>query len=100
MIDITVKKTPYDYRIKIVGHAGYNPGNDIVCSAVSALTYVLAHTASGLQSGEYEVEMKEGDTYIYVCPREQKEVFRVFDEIVAGYKAIAKEYRRNVKVHG
>lgn len=100
MIDITVNRTQYEYRINISGHAGYNPGNDIVCSAVSALTYVLAHAASNLNPDEYELDMSKGNAYIYIFPRDRKDIFLVFDSIVDGYRAIEHKYMKNVKVHG
>lgn len=37
MINITIAPA----QLAVSGHAGYNPGNDIVCAAVSALVQTL-----------------------------------------------------------
>lgn len=42
MIRICLKITENTYRFEASGHADFNPGNDIVCAAVSCLTYTLA----------------------------------------------------------
>lgn len=47
MIQITIKAASGDMTIEAKGHALYNPGNDIVCAAVSA---ILQTAALGLQA--------------------------------------------------
>ena len=42
MIRICLQRTENTYRFDASGHADFNPGNDIVCAAVSCLTYTLA----------------------------------------------------------
>ncbi len=39
---ICLTKTGNTYKFKAEGHAGFNPGNDIVCASVCILTYALA----------------------------------------------------------
>lgn len=42
MTTICLTRTENTYSFKAEGHAGYNPGNDIVCASVCVLTYALA----------------------------------------------------------
>jgi uncharacterized protein YsxB (DUF464 family) len=46
MINIEVTSRNGEMEIYSVGHANYNPGNDIICSAVSA---IMQTAAFGLQ---------------------------------------------------
>ena len=41
MIEIFATRKAGCYRLWVTGHANYNPGNDIVCAGVSALTGAL-----------------------------------------------------------
>ena len=48
MIDIIIKEKKengkvYKIDVEAMGHANFNPGNDIVCSAVSTLFYALGN---------------------------------------------------------
>lgn len=60
MIRCVATKEKDRLSLQIVGHAEYNPGNDIICSAVSTLTqtfyrYVLMHETEMLIDGRVEV---------------------------------------------
>ena len=81
------------------GHAEFNPGNDIVCSAVSALMQTLyaglemqcyAQCILSKGDGRYEIDCAIGDN--------RGEVKALFDSIVFGLHLIAKEYPENVRV--
>lgn len=41
MIEITIQRGGGRYELRVKGHAGYNPGNDIVCAGCSAVVYSL-----------------------------------------------------------
>ena len=41
MINVEVGFTDSDYKFRMTGHALYNPGNDIICSAASGLAQAL-----------------------------------------------------------
>ncbi|HCI73376.1 MAG TPA: ribosomal-processing cysteine protease Prp [Lachnospiraceae bacterium] len=49
---------------QMVGHAGYNPGNDIVCSAVSALTCTLLESLRVLTDSLFHAETGSGKTIV------------------------------------
>ena len=41
MTQVTLKTCPWKVEVRAKGHARYNPGNDIVCAAVSTVCYML-----------------------------------------------------------
>lgn len=42
MIEAKITIAPPVFSLELNGHAGYNPGNDVVCAAVSAIVYTVA----------------------------------------------------------
>ena len=58
-----------DDRVTVTGHAGYAPpGQDIVCAAVSALTFCLAHSLERLTPGKAEHNLTPGNASINITP--------------------------------
>ena len=49
MVTVTSKNEKNRYEWEIKGHAGFKPGNDIVCAAVSAITYTLVQMLLNMQ---------------------------------------------------
>jgi uncharacterized protein YsxB (DUF464 family) len=41
MVSVTFSSDDGRYKLRLDGHAGYNPGNDIVCAAVSSIIFAL-----------------------------------------------------------
>lgn len=82
------------------GHAGFNPGNDIVCSAVSALLQTL-YAGLEIKCGA-KVVKHQGDGYFEICAEyydgNRREVQAVFGSIIVGLELIAQGYPENVKV--
>lgn len=93
------------HRMTLHGHAGYAPeGQDIVCAAVSSLTYTLANALMGLeQQGlvtELSIRMDNGATEMACEPRGeagQTALRTVFDTIMGGYELIARSYPEHVR---
>ena len=88
-----------EFGICAEGHAEYNPGNDIVCSAISCLLQTLyaglemqcyAQCILSTGDGRYEIDCAIGD--------KRGEVKALFDSIVFGLHLIAKEYPDNVRI--
>lgn len=82
------------------GHAGHNPGNDIVCSAVSALLQTLyagleikcdAKVDRHQEDGHFEIQAEFYDG-------NRREVRAVFGSVIVGLELIAKGYPENVKI--
>lgn len=80
--------------IRAEGHAGYNPGNDIVCAAISALMQTLY---AGLDSVCHAAAAeKHSDGMMAVIAYKErdnrKEVETLFHGILCGLELIAEEY--------
>lgn len=82
------------------GHAGFNPGNDIVCSAVSALLQTLyagleikcdAKVEKHQEDGHFEIQAEYYDG-------NRKEVEAVFGSIIVGLELIARGHSDHVKI--
>lgn len=93
------------HHMSINGHAGYAPeGQDIVCAAVSSLTYTLANAMMGLeQQGlvtDLVIRMDNGSVDMFCKPKNesgQTALRTVFDTIMGGYELIARSYPQNVR---
>lgn len=91
-------------RITIKGHANSGEiGHDLICAAVSALTYTLAtnvvhmHKIGNIKTKT--IKLEQGDALIRCTPvKEFKSVISViFDSICVGFEILAKEYPDNIK---
>lgn len=88
-------------RISIHGHAGYNVGNDIVCSAISCLTCTLMAVLQDCsQDGSIEslaMEAVDGSMtadFIAVDTTKWKIIWSVIDQ---GYSLLEESYPDYVK---
>jgi uncharacterized protein YsxB (DUF464 family) len=90
---------------EIKGHAGYNPGNDIVCSAVSALAYTLAGAVNSLcKINEARYNDNPGDFLFDVSIKglsspTYDSLKTIFLTVYTGIKLIAESYPKNVEVN-
>lgn len=83
------------YMLQMSGHAGYNPGNDIVCSALSTLIVTFAETL--LQKGIPTVyNITSG--YAKVECEYTEAVKDIILTIETGIELIAKQYSQNVSL--
>lgn len=89
----------YEYHSE--GHANFNPGNDIVCAAVSALSYALLGTLENIGDLTVNKEIKDGDMLIQVNAK-NKTVHAiantVFTTVFIGLKQLEVTYPEHVKV--
>lgn len=95
MIIISVHKSKKMYQIKVDGHADYNPGNDIVCAAVSALTFTLMQAAKD-RNAEKELDYQSGQVHLTI--RRCSSMDAITEAILTGYGLIAKKYPKNVRL--
>ena len=102
MIAITLGKDDGKRRLSLTvkGHAGYGErGRDIVCAAVSILTYTLAkNIGTAREHGrrlDASLRLDEGDAHI-LCTADSsdayRELFRIFRVIEKGYALLAENY--------
>ena len=89
----------YEYHSE--GHADFYPGNDIVCAAVSALSYALLCTLENIENLVVEKEIKAGNMNIAVAS-EHKYVRAVantaFTTVFIGLKQVELTCPEHVKV--
>ena len=91
----------YRHIVSISGHAGYHPGNDIVCAAVSALAHSLAaYIQQTLQKKIYDIKIQAVNARIIwrVQPdgREYQKINGAFNMLICGYQMLADTYPDNV----
>lgn len=72
MTTITVKKSrgwlSGNFEVSMFGHSGFNPGNDIVCSALSCLFFALCNYLDYIGAEPFvEYDTKAGNGYIKCC---------------------------------
>lgn len=94
MINITIAPA----QLTVTGHAGYNPGNDIVCAAVSALVQTFEASAREFTTDEIRASLKDGDAVI-TWPRAPTEKLKLLiDSTCLGLIRMAGSYPENIKV--
>lgn len=106
MVSITARKERNEYQLDIIGHAGYNPGNDIVCSAVSVLATTLVQKMRELDDidlfSAMKCTMESGNVHIYAKVRAGR-IWRfevVFDTIMTGFALLNNTYPGYVFLDG
>ena len=103
MICVTVVQTK-DKQIRafqVAGHAGYaESGQDIVCSAVSALTITTINSLEAFTSQSFEIDQDEEDGVITVNFLEDLEhdAALLMNSLILGLKSIENEYN-NEYIH-
>ena len=103
MICVTVVQTK-DKQIRafqVAGHAGYaESGQDIVCSAVSALTITTINSLEAFTSQSFEINQDEEDGVITVNFLEDLEhdAALLMNSLILGLKSIENEYN-NEYIH-
>lgn len=88
-------------RVSIHGHAGYNPGNDVVCAGISALTFAMIYSLEKLsEEGSIKnlvIDLNDGETIAdFVQVGDKWDT--AWMVLYSGYYAIAEEYPDNLKM--
>jgi len=94
MISIMIAPT----FLSVQGHAGYNPGNDIVCAAVSALVQTFEAAAKEFTTDRLESSMQDGNAVISWPRAPTKELSLLIDSTCLGLLRMAGSYPDNIKV--
>jgi uncharacterized protein YsxB (DUF464 family) len=88
--------------MELKGHAGYNPGNDIVCAGISALAFALVGTLKNIDGISFtRLQYQEGaavEIEPFADPEVQAVVDAVFTTVLIGLKQIQKQYPENIQV--
>lgn len=100
-------KRDKDIRIHVRGHAGYNPGNDIVCAAISTITamagdFFLDQDRLYHRKNIKELVYKPGTFSLILKedPEHKAEQDAALHMLVIGLCSIAEQYPQNLKVEG
>ena len=107
MTSASVIENDDTYHVCVTGHAGYNPGNDIVCAAISTLTATLGDFFRRLDyknhtsivtcliytSGEFILTVKK---HFHA----EREARAAMDMFLIGMESLAANYPHNVRLEG
>ena len=94
MIEVRIRPE----RIEISGHAGYaEPGKDIVCAAVTALTQTLIQSIENLTDDKIECRISPGKAEIEYRNLSEKSKTLV-DSFFVGIRLIADEFPNYVAI--
>lgn len=89
-------------EIEITGHAGFNPGNDIVCASCSILTFTLLQTIKEMEiDNDVTInEERDEDGYFFLrfkyVPGVKSEIETVLRVIENGFALLEEHYPDNV----
>ncbi len=103
MFTITIYQTNRkEYRgFKSEGHSGFaEAGSDIVCAALSALTFNTVNSIEGLTEERFDLKMEEEPPVIALTFSNipGKEATLLMDSLVLGIEGIRKQHKRHVKL--
>ena len=99
MINVTYDKCGEVRELHCAGHAGFNPGNDVVCAAASALCGGLAATLLKHDEEFFSLFVTERDGECGVtCAGEAAKPY--FEFALVGLTKLAREFPENVSVRG
>lgn len=104
MTQLTIRETVGMVHIEVDGHAEYNPGNDIVCAAISTLCYTLINQLEAMysrdqlndlqiidESGHIEIKLVKDWGY-------KTQWYAIRDFFITGMEMIAEQYPDYLKV--
>ena len=91
--------------VSVAGHAGYNPGNDIVCASISTITLSLLQTLKyyeeqGMCKITSEKTKEDLGTALFSFKSRNKEVTdALLNMAEIGYMMLEKTYPKNISVN-
>ncbi len=86
---------------KCTGHSGYaDEGSDIVCAAVSMLTFNFVNSVEKLLGVKTYVEQREEDAYLNVSIEDynRSDVQLLFRSLLLGIEEIEKNYKKYLRL--
>jgi uncharacterized protein YsxB (DUF464 family) len=98
MISVTVGLYCDEFSFAMEGHAGYNPGNDIVCSAASALGQALYGYLDNNRDKIAVDRMDKGKGEMHISVKGDTSLLPAFEVVTLGLMQIAKKYPEHVAV--
>jgi uncharacterized protein YsxB (DUF464 family) len=88
-------------KLSIIGHSSTDKGNDIVCSAVSALTQTFVRGIEKNLKARFKGEFLSGKCNLSIeVPEENSEKFKIICDIFKdGFSKISESYPEQVKMN-
>ena len=96
MIDIKILISPKYFSINLVGHAQYNPGNDIVCASVSTLTETFVRLLS--LKGCLDSNLIKESGVVTLMGETDESIYSYLEFVTTGYSGLANTYPDNVRL--
>lgn len=97
MIKCTIKKEKNIKKITITGHADFAEyGQDIVCSAVSMLSFAIGNKVM-LLGYESAVSITE-NKFEFINPGNDADVNLLFETLAEGLEMVENEYSNHIKI--
>ncbi len=107
MTRVSVEEFYDNYIISIEGHAGFaQRGSDIVCAAISTITYTLLNAIRWAQDGDClyirTENVSDGSIYLEVEPYDfaKEKVDTIIETCLTGFSLIEEEYPDYIRVSG
>lgn len=99
MTNVSIQKSGIQVTsIKISGHAFFaDPGNDIVCSAISMIAYTIGNQMILLDEKGTKVTINDGLFKISNDSKNDK-IQLLFDTLILGLKMIEENYKNNINI--
>lgn len=98
MTQILIQTDGETCHIQIQGHADFTTGQpDIVCSAVSILTYTLLQSLSDL---EIPMASHVDDGFVEIYAPATEQVQGVLSVIQTGFQLLEINYPKNIQIYG
>jgi len=102
MTDLYIMEIGNSVSFRLIGHAGFNPGNDVVCAGISTLTFMLAnYLDDALSRGKISkllVKDDPGDMLIQFEIADYPEWEEVKRLITTGYEMLSENYPANMLI--
>lgn len=103
MIQVTIKRTDENSirAFTVTGHANYNPGNDIVCAAVSAVTIGTVNSLDTLAQVRLpSIDYRSGllKASIEASAEQHERAQTILESMLIMLQSIAQSYPEHLKI--
>ena len=105
MTTVKIEQLNNRFLIDITGHAGFNPGNDIVCAAVSVLSQTLVQCIQDEEiNGDLTInylDLQDGIVNIDINypDRAREKIMSALSVIITGFELLSNAYPDNVDLY-
>lgn len=98
MVEAWFYRSGGEWTLRMMGHAGYAPGQDVVCAGCSAIAYALLGWAVNAHRGAVLEQRDEPGDFVLCFAGAGDPADAVFSMAEIGLRQIEKAYPENVRV--